>query len=75
MTILSDNDRSIAGPVVEGLLRGFQGGDGMIRLTQTRGSNPSALIILDGVQANKVRFFLNFHYTMIALKHSAPCRT
>uniref|UniRef100_A0A0R3QMX7 Apple domain-containing protein n=1 Tax=Brugia timori TaxID=42155 RepID=A0A0R3QMX7_9BILA len=39
--------------VVEGMLRGFRGGNGMIKLTQIQGSNSFALIILDGVHEKK----------------------
>lgn len=50
--------KRITGGVIEGLLRGFRGGDGIIKLTQIRGSNPSVLIILDGVHEKKVRFLI-----------------
>uniref|UniRef100_A0A915Q400 SH3 domain-containing protein n=1 Tax=Setaria digitata TaxID=48799 RepID=A0A915Q400_9BILA len=50
----------IQGGVVEGLLRGFRGGDGIIKLTQIRGSNPSTLIILDGVHEEK-NFDIIYH--------------
>ncbi|VDK68982.1 unnamed protein product [Litomosoides sigmodontis] len=43
----------VQGGVVEGLLRGFRGGDGMIKLVQIRGSKSSALVILDGVHEKK----------------------
>uniref|UniRef100_A0A8R1Y4R1 Apple domain-containing protein n=1 Tax=Onchocerca volvulus TaxID=6282 RepID=A0A8R1Y4R1_ONCVO len=50
----------VKGGVVEGLLRGFRGGDGIIKLTQIRGSNPSILVILDGVHEKK-DFDITYH--------------
>ncbi|KAM3724363.1 Uncharacterized protein ACO02O_07504 [Dirofilaria immitis] len=50
----------VQGGVVETLLRGFRGGDGMMKLTQIRGSNPLALIILDGVH-EKENFDITYH--------------
>uniref|UniRef100_A0A1I7W1K7 Apple domain-containing protein n=1 Tax=Loa loa TaxID=7209 RepID=A0A1I7W1K7_LOALO len=50
----------VQGGIVEGLLRGFRGGDGMIKLTQIQGSNPSVLVILDGVH-EKTDFDITYH--------------
>uniref|UniRef100_A0A0R3RSG8 Apple domain-containing protein n=1 Tax=Elaeophora elaphi TaxID=1147741 RepID=A0A0R3RSG8_9BILA len=50
----------VQGGIVEGQLRGFRGGDGMIKLTQIRGSKPSTLIILDGVHEKK-DFDITYH--------------
>ncbi|VBB28304.1 unnamed protein product [Acanthocheilonema viteae] len=50
----------VQGGVVEGLLRGFRGGDGMIKMTQIRGSKSLALIILDGVHEKK-DFDITYH--------------
>ncbi|VDN03795.1 unnamed protein product [Thelazia callipaeda] len=41
------------GGVVEGLLRGFKGGDGIIKFAQSRGSSSLMFVILDGVHVNK----------------------
>uniref|UniRef100_A0AAF5PRS5 Apple domain-containing protein n=2 Tax=Wuchereria bancrofti TaxID=6293 RepID=A0AAF5PRS5_WUCBA len=50
----------VQGGVVEGMLRGFRGGNGIIKLTQIQSSNSFALIILDGVHEKK-DFDITYH--------------